>query len=152
MTLDLQIPHVPDRAGVQPDRFVLALDEYHFTVVPDIDHRAPAPEGQLRNRVKRVLDRRRPLFRPLALRFRCPSTVFLICGIFPLIPGAGVFCVFSSAARFICARAAAAPNRSFIFRLQDLFQKIRRCIEKGILGAVLCAKAQLVAHLADPQP
>lgn len=26
-----------------------------------------------------------------ALRFKCPSTVFLICGIFPLIPGAGVF-------------------------------------------------------------
>ena len=26
-----------------------------------------------------------------ARRFRCPSTVFLICGIFPLIPGAGVF-------------------------------------------------------------
>ena len=26
-----------------------------------------------------------------AHRFKCPSTVFLICGIFPLIPGAGVF-------------------------------------------------------------
>ncbi len=26
-----------------------------------------------------------------ARRFKCPSTVFLICGIFPLIPGAGVF-------------------------------------------------------------
>ena len=26
-----------------------------------------------------------------ARRLRCPSTVFLICGIFPLIPGAGVF-------------------------------------------------------------
>lgn len=26
-----------------------------------------------------------------AVRLRCPSTVFIICGIFPLIPGAGVF-------------------------------------------------------------
>lgn len=26
-----------------------------------------------------------------AVRLKCPSTVFLICGIFPLIPGAGVF-------------------------------------------------------------
>lgn len=31
------------------------------------------------------------LSRFFALKFRCPSTVFLICGIFPLIPGAGVF-------------------------------------------------------------
>ena len=26
-----------------------------------------------------------------AVKLRCPSTVFLICGVFPLIPGAGVF-------------------------------------------------------------
>ena len=31
------------------------------------------------------------LSRLCAKAFRCPSTVFLICGIFPLIPGAGVF-------------------------------------------------------------
>lgn len=31
------------------------------------------------------------LSRFCARRLRCPSTVFLICGIFPLIPGAGVF-------------------------------------------------------------
>lgn len=31
------------------------------------------------------------LSRYAAVRLKCPSTVFLICGIFPLIPGAGVF-------------------------------------------------------------
>ena len=31
------------------------------------------------------------LSRRCAIWFKCPSTVFLICGIFPLIPGAGVF-------------------------------------------------------------
>lgn len=31
------------------------------------------------------------LSRYAALKLKCPSTVFLICGIFPLIPGAGVF-------------------------------------------------------------
>ena len=31
------------------------------------------------------------LSRISARRLHCPSTVFLICGIFPLIPGAGVF-------------------------------------------------------------
>lgn len=31
------------------------------------------------------------LSRFAAVRLKCPSTVFLICGIFPLIPGAGVF-------------------------------------------------------------
>lgn len=29
--------------------------------------------------------------RYFAVRFRCPSTVFLICGVFPMIPGGGVF-------------------------------------------------------------
>lgn len=31
------------------------------------------------------------LSRYAAIKLKCPSTVFLICGIFPLIPGAGVF-------------------------------------------------------------
>lgn len=31
------------------------------------------------------------LSRYTAIKLKCPSTVFLICGIFPLIPGAGVF-------------------------------------------------------------
>lgn len=31
------------------------------------------------------------LSRKVAVSLRCPSTVFLICGIFPLIPGGGVF-------------------------------------------------------------
>ena len=31
------------------------------------------------------------LSRIFARRFRCPRTIYLICGIFPLIPGGGVF-------------------------------------------------------------
>ena len=29
--------------------------------------------------------------RAFAVRRRCPSTIFLICGIFPLVPGAGIY-------------------------------------------------------------
>ena len=29
--------------------------------------------------------------RAFAARRRCPSTVFLVCGIFPLVPGAGIY-------------------------------------------------------------
>ena len=29
--------------------------------------------------------------RAFAVRRRCPSTLFLICGIFPLVPGAGIY-------------------------------------------------------------
>ena len=29
--------------------------------------------------------------RAFAVRRRCPSTIFLICGIFPIVPGAGIY-------------------------------------------------------------
>jgi uncharacterized membrane protein YjjP (DUF1212 family) len=63
-----------------------------------------------------------------AVRDKCPSTVYLLCGIFPLVPGAGVFWftyylvssqfVLSATTGFAAAKAAIAIVMGIIFAME----------------------------------
>ena len=68
------------------------------------------------------------LSRFAAVPFRCPAQVFLLCGIFPLVPGAGVFwCTYylissqmaqSSAAGFLAGKVAIAIVLGIILAME----------------------------------
>lgn len=71
---------------------------------------------------------------------KCPSTVFLLCGIFPLVPGAGIFWFtyylitssfrLSFASGFVAGKAAVAIVIGIILAMelpQRLFSWVKRC-------------------------
>lgn len=64
------------------------------------------------------------LSRIFAVRRACPITVFLICGIFPLVPGAGIY---YSAYYFIMGQ-----TQDFVFKATETF-KIAVAIALGIV-------------------
>ena len=79
------------------------------------------------------------LSRFAAVRDKCPSTVYLLCGIFPLVPGAGIFWFtyylvssrfyLSATAGFTAVKAAIAIVLGIIVAMelpQRFFSKVRR--------------------------
>lgn len=68
------------------------------------------------------------LSRAFAVRGKCPAAVYLLCGIFPLVPGAGIFwCTYylissqfglSSTAGFMAAKAAVAIVLGIILAME----------------------------------
>jgi len=85
------------------------------------------------------------LSRIVAVRDKCPSTVFLLCGIFPLVPGAGIFwCTYylvsenipmAAVTGFNAVKAAIAIVLGIIFAMelpQKIFSGKRRNRGKAI--------------------